>query len=925
MAGARTSPTAAAAAEGDLLVATKLHRPRPRPELVSRPRLAERLDQGIEGELVLVCTPAGFGKTTLVAHWAATASWPVAWLSLDEGDNDPARFWRHVAAALARVRPGVGEPVAALLGGPQPASFEAVGTALVNQLAEAEERVVLVLDDYHLVQAPEVHASVSFLLEHLPRQLRLVVASRADPPLPLARLRAGGQLTELREADLRFTAAEAAELLGTAAGPDLPEAAVAALAARTEGWAAGLQLAALSLRDHRDPAGFVQTFTGSHRHVLDYLTEEVLGRQPAELVGFLLETSILERLSGRLCAAVTGRADSQALLERIERANLFLVPLDEQRRWWRYHQLFADLLQARLRQQQPERVAELHRAAAAWSEEHGLADEAIGHALAAGDAGWAARLIEYHLEDLILRRNERATLSRWLGALPAEVLRRRPRLRAGQAIAALLAGRLEEAERRLAEAERWFAVADDEPYQASVGRTASILANLPAGTAVGRAELARLRGDPEREAAFARQALARLTDEDRLLATYVPYHLAVADWMAGRLAEAEVALAEVVAKRSAAGERHLALVMANAYDLGHVQQAQGKLAAALDTYQRGLELAAGPPPLPSAGMAKVGLAEVLYERGELDAALQHAIDGVALCRQLAYTPPLAAGLLVLARIRHAQGDRIGALAAVAEAEGVALGPQVVDRNPAAALRARLALANGEVAEATGWVQTLGLSAEDEPSYPHEREYLILARVLLATRGSERALGLLERLAALAAAQGRTASLIQVRVLQALTHAACGQEQPALSSLASALTLAAPEGWLRVFVDEGPPLADLLRKLLAGRRAAEDEATETVPRDYLTRLAAAFEQAGAPALPAARRGAVVVPGLVEPLSARELEVLELLAAGLPNRAIAEELVVTLDTVKSHVSRLFDKLGTTNRTQAVGRARELGLVR
>jgi LuxR family transcriptional regulator, maltose regulon positive regulatory protein len=925
MAEARATPAAASAAEGDLLVATKLHRPRPRPGLVVRPRLAERLDQGIEGELVLVSTPAGFGKTTLVAHWAAGTSWPVAWLSLDERDNDPARFWRHVAAALATVRPGVDERVAALLGGPQPASFQAVGTALVNQLAEAEERVVLVLDDYHLVQAPEVHASVSFLLEHLPRQLRLVLVSRADPPLPLARLRAGGQLAELREADLRFTAAEAAELLGTAAGQDLPEAAVAALAARTEGWAAGLQLAALSLRDHRDPAGFVQTFTGSHRFVLDYLTEEVLGRQPAELVGFLLETSILERLSGPLCAAVTGRDDSQALLERIERANLFLVPLDEERRWWRYHQLFADLLQARLRQQ-PERVPELHRAAAAWYEEHGLADDAIAHALAAGDAGWAARLIEHHLEDLILRRSERATLTRWLGALPAEVLRRRPRLRAGQAIAALLAGRLEEAERLLAEAERGLAVTDDEPYQASVGRAASILTNLPAGTAVGQAELARLRGDPEREAAFARQALARLTDEDRLLATFVPYHLAVADWMAGRLAEAEVGLAEVVAKRSAGGERHLAVVVSDAYDLGHVQQAQGKLTAALDTYQRGLELAAGPPPLPSAGMAKVGLAEVLYERGELDAALQHAVDGVALCRQLAYTPPLAAGLLILARIRHARGDRIGALAAVAEAEGVALGPQVVDRNPVAALRARLALANGEVAEAAAWVQALGLSAEDEPTYPHEREYLILARVLLATRGAERALGLLERLAALAAAQGRTASLIQVRVLQALTHAARGQEQPALSSLAEALTLAAPEGWLRVFVDEGPPLAELVRKLLAGgQRAAEDEATETVPHDFLTRLAAAFQQAGAPALPAARRGTVVVPGLVEPLSARELEVLELVAAGLPNRAIAEELVVTLDTVKSHVSRLLDKLGTTNRTQAVGRARELGLVR
>jgi LuxR family maltose regulon positive regulatory protein len=380
----------------DVLLTTKLHRPRTRPGFVPRPRLAGRLAHTRGGELTLVCAPAGFGKTALVADWSQRDPRPVAWLSLDEGDNDPARFWRHVAAALDRVWPGIAEGAAALLGGLQPASLEAVVTSLVNELDAMTEEVVLVLDDYHLIQAPPVHQSLAFLLEHLPASLRLVVASRADPPLPLARLRARGQLAELRERDLRFSPQEAAELLRAAVGPDLPEAAVAVLGERTEGWVAGLQLAALSLRGHADPAGFVATFSGSQRYVLDYLTEEVLDRQPQPLRQFLLQTSVLERLCGPLCYAVTGRADSQQLLEQVERANLFLVPLDEVRGWWRYHHLFADLLRARLEQEQPERVAGLHQAAAAWSEQEGLVDDAVRHGLAAGDTVWAARLLERH-------------------------------------------------------------------------------------------------------------------------------------------------------------------------------------------------------------------------------------------------------------------------------------------------------------------------------------------------------------------------------------------------------------------------------------------------------------------------------------------------------------------------------------------------
>jgi LuxR family maltose regulon positive regulatory protein len=918
-----TTPVEVEAPERDRLLATKLHVPRPRPGFLARPRLTERLTEGTAGVLTLVCAPAGFGKTSLLGDWARRSRQPVAWLSLDGGDSDPARFWRYVAAALDELRPGVGQRVDALFQGGQP-PLEAVLAVLVNQLVEEPDQVVLVLDDYQLVETPPVHDSLAALLERLPPQLRLVLASRADPPLPLARLRAGGQLVELREADLRFSSEETAALLGAAGGADLPEAAVAALGERTEGWAAGLQLALLSLQGHTDISAFVAGFSGSHRFVMDYLTAEVLDRQPEPLRTFLLETSLLERLSGPLCEAVTGRADSQELLEQAERANLFLHPLDEVRGWWRYHQLFADLLRARLAQERPERVEGLHRAAAAWHEAQGLADEAISHALAAGDVTWAARLIERQVDARLLRW-EGVTLQRWLAALPAELVSSRPRLALAQARLALISGQLEAIEGPLDAAERGAADAADEPYEPSVGRGASMMANLPASIALQRADLAQLRGDADQTIASARRALAALGEGEWMLESLARWHLAVAEWLAGRLAEAEAALASSIAGWRAASQRAPAAAALGYHYLGLVQRDRGHLEAALATYREALAVADPDGPAPQvAGVAHVGMAGVLYERDEFDAALGHASEGVALCRQLVYTSPLATGLLTLAWIRQARGDRAGALAAIGEAERVGVSPEVVAQlNPVPAQRARLALAQGDVDAADRWVRTRGLGAEDEPSYPREREYLVLARVLLATQAPGQALGLLDRLHTRAAAQGRTSSVIEVRALQALARAAGGDPAGALTALAAALALAAPEGYLRVFADEGPPMAALLRELV-GRRQERPAAADVVPRDYLARLVEAFEQAGLPVRLPVRRGGVVVTGLVEPLSARELEVLRLLAAGAPNRAIARQLVVTLDTVKRHVSNLFSKLEVANRTQAVARARELGLL-
>jgi LuxR family maltose regulon positive regulatory protein len=916
-----TTPAAAATAERDVMLATKLHIPRTRPGFVPRPRLLEQLDQEMDRELVLVCTPAGFGKTSLLADWARRSQRPVAWLSLDEGDNDPVRFWRHAAAALDTVRPGVVQQVAVLLGGGlQPTWFEAVVTALVNQLAGVAEEVVLVLDDYHLIQAPQVHQSVEFLLAHLPASLRLVVASRADPPLPLARLRARGQLVELRERDLRFTPTEAAELLHAAVGPELPEAAVAVLQERTEGWVAGLQLAVLSLQGRGDIAAFVEGFSGSHRYVLDYLTEEVLARQPEQLRTFLLETSILERLSGPLCDAVTGRRDGQALLEQVERANLFLQPLDEERRWWRYHQLFADLLRARLHQQRPERVPELHRAAAAWFEAHGLAEEAVRHALAAGEAAWVARLMERHFPGL-LWVSEDTTLRRWLAELPASVVRE-PWLCVALASRAAMGGRLVEAERLLLAAERAPAGAGAEGPPA--GTAVRLAEDLPSVIAMYRANFARIRGDAGPATRFAHRAQAELTGDDPLTRAVVEWNLAQADLLGGRLEGVEHALRRVMAAYRAAGMPLQAAAVC--YDLAQVQHALGRLGAAITTCREALELAgAVDPDLSPAGAAHARLAELLRERDELDAALDHATRGVELCRQHEFAWPLAVALAALAWIRQAQGDPDGAWAAMAEAERVLPDPGLVDLfNPAPAQAARLALAQGRVEDAARFVQERGLGPEDEPGYPREREYLVLVRLLLAQQAPEQALGLLARLHAAAAAQGRIGSVIQVRALQALARSASGDHAGALEALAEALTLGAPEGWLRVFLDEGPPMATLVRKLLAGRRQQRPAAADAIPREYLARLADAFEQAGLPIRPPTSRGGVVVAGLVEPLTARELEVLGLLAAGAPNRTIAEQLVVTQETVKKHLSHLFDKLGVANRTQAVARARELGLL-
>jgi len=920
----RTGSAPAAAPEHDVLLATKLHMPASQPGLVPRPRLAERLDEGLAQGLIVVCAPAGYGKTVLVADWARRSEHPAGWLSLDGGDNDPTRFWRHVVAALDRARPGIGDRVAPLLGPPAPPSFEPLLGALINELAVrlVDDQALLVLDDYHVIGFRPVHDSLRFLLEHRPDGLCVVLATRSDPPLALARLRARGQLIELRADQLRFTDGEAAALLrhvAAGSGPALPDEIATALAARTEGWAAGLQLAAMSLRGRSDVAGFVADFSGSHRHVLDYLAEEVLERQPEQVRAFLLETSVLDRLSGELCDAVTGRPGSQALLEQVEHAGLFLTPLDEVRGWWRYHHLFADLLRARLEAEQPGRVARLHRNAAGWCGERGLADEAIRHAIAAGEMTWAARLIEQHFDAVFYMRGETATIERWLAALPADLILSRPRLLLAQAQMAAAGGRIDDLERWADVAERACARVTDEPFEPTVGHAASLLANVPAHIALDHSYVAQLRGDPDRTAQFASQALAELGDEEWALNSIAQGLLAMAEWLRGRLAAAEHAFVSSGAGWRAAGQH--TVTAWGMYQLAQVQRARGRLDDAIQTSRQALEITAEPGHalLPAAGPAYVRLAEVAYQRNELDTALRHVTQGIVLCRQFVYTAPLATGLATLALIRQATGDPAGALEAINEAGQASQGPAGL-LNPVPARRAQLLLAQGDLQAAARFMHVQGVGPADKPDYSREPEQLLLARVLLAQGRPDQALALLDRMHAAAAVEDRTGSLIETGALRALALAASGEEEAAVTALAGTLLLACPQGHVRIFADEGPPMAALLGRLVAAQRARQSAAG--VPLGYLAQLQRAFG-AGPSALGPGRDTAAV-PGIVDPLTGRELEVLKMLAAGRSNQAIAGELVVSLDTVKKHVGHVLGKLGAANRTEAVARARELSLI-
>jgi LuxR family maltose regulon positive regulatory protein len=959
---AETSPATSPVSDRskqDLLLVTKLYIPRASPNLVPRPRLIERMNEGMQRKLTLVSAPAGFGKTTLIAEWLKVrieavsnySSPKVGWISLDEGDNDPARFWTYFIAALETVQAGIDEGALDLLQSSSRLPIETVLTTLINAVATLPDDFALVLDDYHVIKAQPIHDGIAFLLDHLPPQMHLVIACRSDPPLSLARLRGRGQLVELRAADLRFTPDEVATFLNQVMGLNLTAQHIAALEARTEGWIAGLQLAALSMQGREDITGFIAVFTGSQHYILDYLMEEVLQRQTESIQAFLLQTSILERMTGPLCDAVVGQPvspglpaspsclhlsarhpgprggartgrwpgqgagnlQSQAILEYLEHANLFVVPLDERRKWYRYHRLFADFLRARLYQTQPDRVPELHRRASAWYEQNGHMTEAIDHALSAEDFERAAHLIEQAAEP-ILMRSEVATFLCWVEALPGEVVRARPRLYVYYAGLQLMGSRpLEAAETSLREA-----------MQADTADAIS------GEVAVFQALIAAYQGKTRQSAEAAQRALELLPEDSLFLRSLVAGILGINYLYGGDIAAATHALEEAVRISQQVG--NLMNTVLGLCHLAEISMIQGHLQESKAIYDHALELAVDRQgrAQPIAGIAHIGLGNLFREWGDLESAARHFTQGIELGQKWGEAGVIT-GYSGLARVKQAQGDVDGACAMIQMAQQLAIKFDAMEMDDmiVGVHQVHLWMAQGNLEAAARWVEERGFgrgvgSGELEEgrintcSLLAAIEYITLAEVYIAQGRPDDALALCHLLLQATETAGWTALAIEILALQAIAYQMQDDTDRAMATLERALALAEPGGFVRVFVGLDDPMARLLRQA----------AGQGIAPDYVRRLLAALgaetkdqrqRTEGGDSAPVAS-----LSSLIEPLSDRELEVLELIAAGHSNRGIAEELVVAVSTVKSHINNIYRKLDVSSRTQAVARGRELNLV-
>ncbi|RZU11047.1 LuxR family maltose regulon positive regulatory protein [Kribbella rubisoli] len=844
-----------------LLVETKLYRPRSREGLVHRSRLDERLLRKDGTALTLVSAPAGFGKTTLVSAWAADDA---AWVSLEESDRDPVTFWTYVLTALDRAAPGIAEDALALLqSGPAP--IETVLAGVLNELSVLPGEIDLVLDDYHLADGLEISRGMTYLLDHLPPQLHLLISTRADPALPLARLRTRGELVEARAADLRFTLEEVHNYF---TGTGLDADAIATLEERTEGWIAALGLAALSLRGRSDASRFIDDFAGDDRYVVDYLVDEVLDRQPEQVRRFLLETCVVDRLTGPLCDAVTGQPGGRAMLESLERQNLFVVPLDDRRQWYRYHHLFADVLRARLLAERGD-VAELHRRAAQWYDDAGDTVAAVHHAVAAGDVDHAADLVELAVPGLRRERQE-ATIRRWLDDIPDDVVRRRPVLAIGFVGALMASNEFAGVEQRLQDIERQisgdeFVVVDREELE-----------RLPSAIETYRAALDLIAGNPTGTIEHAAVAIQLALPGDDLTTSAASALSALASWAGGDIESAHRGYAAAAAGLERAG--HIADVLGCSVTLADLEITQGRLRRAQATLERALDIAG--PGMRGTSDMYVGLSRIAWERNDLDAATDYLRRAEGLGADLPQNP--YRWRLAMARIREAEGDLDSALELLDAAIKVYVGDFSPNVRPLTAVRARLLIRRGDLSAAQEWAE----SVPDELSYLHEYEHVTLARLMMAH--GEDAVPLLERLRA--AAENRTGSLIEILVLQALAA-----RDPA--PLERALALAEPEGYVRVFISEGTSMLQRIRS------------------PYARTL---LDAAGRPTR-------VSTPQtLIDPLSDRELDVLRLLTSELDGPSIARELVVSLNTVRTHTKHIYTKLGVNNRRAAIRRAHQLGLL-
>lgn len=894
----------------DRLLMTKLFAPRARVDRVPRPRLTTRLDDGLRCKMTLISAPAGFGKTTLLSEWReshARDDIAVAWVSLDKADNDLTRFLAYLVAALHAIQPGLGAAAQAALETGL-AKIDVVLTGLINELAVIDRDIAIVLDDAHVIESPAILDAIEFLLDHLPPHTHMFVASRTEPPLALSRLRARNQLIELRAADLRFSTDEAGVFLNQVMRLELPPADVNALAASTEGWAAGLQLAALSLKQQADGPERLRSISGHDRYVLDYLVEEVLQRQTEDVQAFLLQTSLLDRLCAPLCDALTGQTTAAAMLETLDRSNLFVVPLDNQRQWYRYHHLFGELLRDRLRRWQPDQVAALHRCASDWYAANGLPRDAIQHALAASDFARAAELIESIARDM-LGRNESRALHEWLSTLPADILRARPGLALKHAWTLVHMGQFDLAWQWLDQIEQTL-TADQAGWRGELCAVRGAHAIL-----TGRYVEARN---------WLNEAWQITPHEAVMLRGVIALNRGVADMMLGDIGRAAPLFAEAAKLSEVSGNLRSAFTALN--NLAAMQSLMGQLHRSAETYRRALALAQTrldntQPQQAIAAMLHIGLAETLYEWNELDAAWAEAQHGFKPDGQLTGDEQARlAGYILAGRVLRARGDATAAQAMLDD--GLRFGEQCRTRwhilRDLKAWRARFQIERGELAAAQAWAAdaALKLDAPGDELRARCHAYHTLARLWIVQQPAE-ALHLLDRLAAAFEGSDQIAGLIETQLLAAIAQRRLSRPAAARGALTSALQLAAPENFIRLFADEGAPLAELLADLRHDLQSGDEIALI----DFIDRILAAMSS---PTSERSVERAAARAELIEPLSDRELVILRHIADGLSNQEIAHKLIVAVSTVKWHVNNIYAKLNAHSRTLALARARELNLL-
>ncbi len=881
------------------ILSTKLYIPPVRPEIVSRPRLIERLNVGLGHKLTLISAPAGFGKTTLASAWVhqlqESKDIACAWVSLDESDNDPVRFFEYLIAALQQVDQELGQAMRSLLGTVQMPATSSLMTLLINDVASLDNALVLVLDDYHVIESASVHEAVTFLLEHAPPRMHVIITARGEPPLPLARLRARGLVTDVRPEMLRFTLPETGAFMERVLGVTLAADTLSVLETKTEGWVAGLQLAALSMRDKPDMDAFMATFGGDNRHVVDYLIGDVLSRLPDTLRSFLLHTCVLDRLTAPLCNALTGRDDGQQHLRDLEQANLFVIALDERRTWYRYHALFAEFLRAT--QSDPLTQAAQHRTAADWFAAARLWPDAVRHALAyseaTGEMAVSARIIADAIPTMV-QDGALTTGLRWLETLPDDVIETYGELLLYKGWVLVFLGRLD----------------------ATAECIAILQRRPPADTAlrgrfVGlRAFLLLFRGEDAKALKLAQEALTLLADDDLFFRSTVMSILGDAQEAVGDRAGAAETYRAV--QRISEPLGHIIIASYAVASLAIVLEMQGKLDAAIDLCQRTAAryVDTRGRPLPTTGVIYLQLALHLYTANALDAAQQALAVGLDLCRQLDLSDYVVDGLLIQALLHAADGDTVGGLAALRQARALAVQAELyTEIDELEALAALLHLARGDLAAAERWATTANLPLADSPDPQRELAYTAYLHLLIVQERLDEAETLLQSLEQFTRKAAYCGPLINVLLLRAVVCQARGDTAGALHYLDQAVTWAAPGGYVRPFVDLGVWIADLLVKV-AGR-------APTFVRAVLDALA------GVPGVEAAAVEDAAAPVLVEPLSERELDVLRLVAAGLSNRQVGEQLFIATSTVRKHLEHIYGKLGVHNRTEAAARARDLGL--